>query len=444
MSPAAKLTRGPIAKTLSDLAIPTFFGIITILSFNLVDTYFVGLLGTIPLAAISFTIPVSFIVMNLAMGLGIGTSASLARLIGEGRIEDARRFTTHALLLSVVLVVALAIVGIVTIDPLFKALGAEDHLLSIIREFMTIWYGGVGFLVIPMVGNAAIRATGDTRTPSKIMAIAGVMNGIVDPLLIFGLGPFPKLGVAGAAISTVIAWMFSCCASIWTLYHREKLLDLNFPSLKELFNNWKPVLHIGIPASATNMLAPISTALLTALVARYGHTSVAGFGVGSRIEPVALVILMALSSSLTPFIGQNLGAGLHDRIKEGVRISYGFSLAFGTIVGVTLALLSPFIGMLFSEDENVRDIIQLYLIIIPPTFGAQGLIMLSVSTLNSMGRAIQSLWINITRLLILGLPLAYLGSELMGIKGIFFGTALANIAVGAWSAWWVSRDIRKL
>ncbi|HET8706687.1 MAG TPA: MATE family efflux transporter, partial [Pseudomonadales bacterium] len=240
MSPAAKLTRGPIAPTLSGLAIPTFFGIITILSFNLVDTYFVGLLGTIPLAAISFTLPVAFTVMNLAMGLGIGTSASLARLIGSGRIEEARRFTTHALLLSVVLVVALAICGILTIDSLFKALGAEAHLLPIIRDFMTIWYAGVGFLVIPMVGNAAIRATGDTRTPSKIMAVAGVMNGIFDPILIFGWGPFPELGVKGAAIATVIAWMFSCAASIWILYYREKLLDLSFPKMGELIESWKP------------------------------------------------------------------------------------------------------------------------------------------------------------------------------------------------------------
>jgi len=444
MSPAAKLTRGPIAPTLSGLAIPTFFGIITILSFNLVDTYFVGLLGTDELAAISFTLPVAFTVMNLAMGLGIGTSASLARLIGSGRIDEARRFTTHALLLSVVLVVALALFGILTIDPLFKALGAEDHLLPIIRDFMIIWYGGVGFLVIPMVGNAAIRATGDTRTPSVIMAVAGLMNGVLDPILIFGWGPFPELGVQGAAIATVLAWMFTCAASIWLLYQREKLLDLGLPSLSELIANWRPVLHIGLPASATNMLAPISTALLTALVAQHGHTSVAGFGVGSRIEPLALVVLMALSSSLTPFIGQNLGADRFDRIREGVRISYGFSLAYGTMVGVTLALLSHWVAKLFSDEQEVQNIIQLYLMIIPPTFGIQGLIMLSVSTLNSLGRAVQSLWINAMRLLILGLPLAYFGGEWLGVKGIFLGTAATNILVGCWSAWWVSRDLRRI
>ncbi|HAU15595.1 MAG TPA: MATE family efflux transporter, partial [Gammaproteobacteria bacterium] len=168
------LLNGPIVPTLTSMTIPTVFGIVAILMFNLVDTYFIGLIGTQELAAVSFTFPVSNVLMNISMGIGIGTAIHISSRIGRGDISEARRTAAHALTLALTIAIPIGIIGNLTIDPLFRLMGANDHSIDLIREYMSLWYGGFFLLVVPMVGNSVIRATGDTRTPSIVMAIAGL------------------------------------------------------------------------------------------------------------------------------------------------------------------------------------------------------------------------------------------------------------------------------
>lgn len=201
------LLSAPISKVLRNMTVPMVFGMVAILAFNLVDTFFISLLGTEALAAISFTFPVTFGVNCITMGIGMGLSTNIGRLLGQGNTQHAARFSTHGLLLAVVLVMLASTLGLYTIEPLFKLLGASDDIIPLIREYMVIWYFTVPLLVIPMAGNSAIRATGDTKTPAKIMMLSGFINGLLDPLLIFGIGPFPELGIQGAAIASGIAWL---------------------------------------------------------------------------------------------------------------------------------------------------------------------------------------------------------------------------------------------
>jgi putative MATE family efflux protein len=198
----ATLIEGHIGKTLIKLTIPMIFGILGMVAFNLVDTFFIGQLGTNELAAISFTFPVVFVIGSLAMGLGMGASAVISRAIGEGDPTRVQRFTTDSLILSVLVVVVFIVIGLLTIDQVFALLGATPQVMPLIKQYMLIWYPSMIFVVIPMVGNNAIRATGDTKTPSVIMLVAVAVNIILDPLLIFGIGPFPALALAGAALAT--------------------------------------------------------------------------------------------------------------------------------------------------------------------------------------------------------------------------------------------------
>ena len=176
-------------------------GIAAIVLFNVVDTFWVGQLGAAELAAMSFTFPVVMVVFSVSMGIGIGATAVIARALGHGDEDQVRRLTTDALLLANVAVTAVAIGGLLTMDPLFRALGADEATLVLIRQYMVPWYLGVGFLVIPMVGNSAIRATGDTKTPSYVMLVTGLVNAVLDPFLIFGWGHLTqRVGQAVAAL----------------------------------------------------------------------------------------------------------------------------------------------------------------------------------------------------------------------------------------------------
>ncbi|GAL15092.1 MATE family of MDR efflux pumps [Vibrio astriarenae] len=185
----------PVTQVLRQMTVPMTFGMVAVLMFNLVDTFFISLLGTQALAAISFTFPVTFAVNCITMGIGMGLSTHIGRLLGKGDTQQAAALSTHGLLLAVSLMVLASIAGFFSIEPLFSLLGADQELIPLINEYMQVWYLAVPLLVIPMAGNSAIRASGDTKTPAKIMMLSGVLNGLLDPLLIFGVGPFPELGI---------------------------------------------------------------------------------------------------------------------------------------------------------------------------------------------------------------------------------------------------------
>ena len=231
MSKALDLTHGPVEKNLIKMAVPMAIGILAVIGFNLVDTFFVSQLGTKELAAISLTFPIISALQSLTMGLGAGLSSVVSRLKGAGKIGELKTIVSHSLLFSVVLVTAMAITGLLTIKELFTALGASEDLIPLIKAYMGIWYWGIGFIVIPMMGNSAIRGLGDAKTPALIMIIAGFINAVLDPILIFGFMGIPALSIRGAALSTVISTATTCVAALYILSNRENIIEYKIPSL---------------------------------------------------------------------------------------------------------------------------------------------------------------------------------------------------------------------
>lgn len=434
-----KLTQGSVTSTLINLTLPMVWGVFAIIAFSLADTYFVAQLGTRQLAAMSFTFPVVTLLGSVSMGLGVGAASVIARAIGEGERDRVRRLTTNGLGLSLIMVTVLVALGITTINPVFKTLGASPDVLPFIREYMTIWYGGVIFLVVPMVGTSAIRAAGNTLVPSVIMTVAAVVNIILDPIFIFGLGSIPALGLQGAAIATVIGRATTLIASVLFLHFQEKMLLWKLPNPKDIWTDWRQILHVGIPATGTNMITPISTAVVTGLVASYGSEAIAGFGIATRVEAFALIVIMALSASIGPFVGQNWGAQLYNRVNQAIRQSFLFCLFWGVLLTLILATSSKQIATAFNQDPKVIAIAVSYLSLVPISYGTMGLIFVASSTFNALGKPLPSLIMTITRMLLLYVPLAYLGSLWLGVKGIFIAACIANLLVGIGAYFWTRK-----
>ena len=203
-SKRVNVTEGSVNKVLRDLTIPMLFGVLGMVAFNLADTYYVSQLGTAKIAALSFTFPVVLIVNSITLGIGIGAAAVISKAFGENEKEKVKRLSTDSLLLGLFISLFTITIGLVTIKPLFTLMGAKSDTMPYIQQYMSIWYMGVPFVVVPMIGNNAIRALGDTKIPSSVMFFAALMNIILDPLLIFGIWIFPEMGVRGAALATVI------------------------------------------------------------------------------------------------------------------------------------------------------------------------------------------------------------------------------------------------
>lgn len=426
----AQLIEGPVGKTLFNLTVPMIFGMVGMVAFNLVDTFFVGQLGTQELAALSFTFPIIMVVGSLAMGIGIGSSAVISKAIGGGDHHRVQRLTTDSLVLSLLLVAFFVLFGLLTIEPLFRLLGAAPEIIPLIREYMIIWYPGVLFVIIPMVGNNAIRATGDTKTPSAIMLVAVVVNIVLDPLLIFGLGPFPMLGLTGAAIATVFARAITLGVALWVLIYRDSMVTFKLPTSQEVIDSWKGILYIGLPVAGTRLLFPISMGVIIALIATYGHEAVAAFGVGTRIEFFAMTVIFALSTVIGPFVGQNWGAGRFDRVNLGVRYSNGFSLIWGVAMFAILALTARQIAALFNDDPQVISIIMLYLWVVPIGYALFGVFQISTTTLNILNKPIPAAVLMVIQMFFLYIPLAYAGSYLFGLIGIFGAIVVAYSLTG--------------
>lgn len=425
-----RLLHAPTASTLLRLTGPMVVGIAAIVFFNLVDTFWVGQLGPLPLAAMGFTFPVTMVVSNLCIGLSIGASTVIAQAIGAAEAREVRRLTTDALLLALVTVLCVAATGLIAMHPIFVALGASSETLPLIDSYMRPWFWGIGWIVVPMIGNGAIRATGDTRGPAVIMMVAGLINAGLDPVLIFGFGPVPAMGLRGAALATITSFVFATVVACWILFKRERMVVWRWVPLSRVLTSFRKILAIGLPAVATNLLTPLSSAVVVRLVAGHGPAAVAAFGVGVRIESLSMVGIFALTAAITPFVGQNLGAGKTQRIEEARRFTVSAAWAWCVPVAIILALMAPLLAAVFNDQPEVVRLTTLYLRLVPGSYVGFAMALLTASMFNALNVPLRATGVAFLRLVVLAVPLAYLGSAVAGLEGLFVGIAVANLAVG--------------
>ena len=437
----ARLIEGPVTGHLVSMTMPMIWAILAIMMFNATDTWFVAQLGAQPLAAMGFTFPVIMVMTSLGIGMMAGTSSVLARVVGSGDMDQVRRLATDALTLALIISVALSAIGLVSLDWLFTLMGASPQVLELIRDYMVIWYAGFVLVLVPMVVIGAVRATGDTKLQARLMMASALINLILDPLLIFGLLGFPRLELQGAAIASVVARLVTLAAGA-VVVHRMRLLSSPLTPARVLWQSWKRVLHIGLPAAGTNVIIPVSAGIIVTLLAGFGDRAVAGFSAAVRIEGLTLVVFFAMSAIIGPFVGQNLGARKPERIVEALRRSAIFCMALGAVIALVLNVFAVELSSLFSDDAHVVTVTTTYLRIVPLAYGAAGIIMVVNAAFNGIGKPLPAVIISVGRTLVLYVPLAYAASHLFGIPGIFAAACFSDLLSGIIAYAWFRRHCR--
>ncbi|MDH3439227.1 MAG: MATE family efflux transporter [Gammaproteobacteria bacterium] len=441
-SPQARLTEGSVGRHLIAMAVPVLFGIFTMMLQAFIDMYFIGRVGVRELAALSFAFPVLMVVTSVAIGLGAGTSSVVARAIGANNHRRARRLATDSLILSFGITAVMSCIGVLTIGPLFRLLGAPEDMIPLIAGYMNILYTGVPFVVVGMVAMSSMRATGDTRLPSMLMVLASVTNIILDPILIFGIGPVPAMGLNGAAMAALLSRLSIFIGAVYLMKTRQDLVTFNKPDKKELLSSWGDILHVGIPAAGTNAIIPVATGVITAMLAQYGPEAVAGFGVASRVESLTLVMFYALSAVIGPFVGQNVSANRPDRIFQALWFCTIFCIGSGLLIALALALSGEWIPTLFSDDTQVTGVATLFLKIVPISYGAYGMVMVMNASFNGMGKPMPAVHISVARMVVIYVPLAIVAERFLGIGGIFGAYMAANIITGVIAYTWARSSVQ--
>jgi len=444
-SPRVDLTQGSILRHLIRMALPMMIGITASMGFILADTYFIGKLGPGELATMGFVGPIAMIIVSASIGLSAGTSSVMARASGNGDHQALVRLATSSFLISVFISLCFTVVGLLTIDPLFTLMGADQQTMPMIREYMHVWYWSPLFIIVPMVAMGVMRALGDTTLQGRLMLIAALANVVLDPIMIFGLFGFPRLELAGAALATLITRAGTFAAVMYYLAYRFHVIKFSrdvFASFRESF---RKITHVGIPAMGTNMIIPLSGGIVIAIIAMFGNDAVAGTNVALRIESVTIIVFYALSAVIGPFAGQNIGAGRHDRIEKALRLCALFAVIWGAILAVIIAVGAPYVTRQFSNDLSIQTYANSYLYIMPVSYGAYGFVMIANATFNGIGKPIPGVIISTLRVAIFQFPLVMIAAFLLSdISYVYVASSLSNILAGAIAYIWVRRTIQHI
>ena len=431
----AKLIQGNIGSSLLKMSIPMFFGMIGFALFNFFDTKFVGELGVKPLAAISYTIITVLIMFAIAFGLGTGVTATVGKAIGENNDIKVKNLTTYGLVLSLVLGVLISLFGFPTIGPLFKLFGATEELMPYIYDYMQLWYIGVPLIIVPIIGNSAIRAQGNTLIPAVIMGVCVVFNIFLDYGLILGNWGMPRWEIFGASFATFVSRLMTLIASLLFLHFRFNMLSLKHFSFKEMFKSWYEILKIGVPSILTQLVIPLSVALITNLASGMENKEqlVATLQVGSRVDFFAIAVVVSLGAVLVPFIAQNYGAQNYDRIKKSLSISRFFAVLWGVISMLFFIAIRDVIGPIFLKekpDPIFFEYISDFYLIIPFTFVFRMLFVIETSSLNALQKPIITGGLTFVQLIVIYYPVSILLTEDYGYLGIFYAFVIATVVCG--------------
>lgn len=413
------IIEGDLKKTIIDLTIPGYFGMLGMNIFNIIDTYFVSIIGNNELAAMSFTFSIVMVVNLVTIGLGAGIGALVSKSVGTSDEEGKVHIIMTGLGMALILAISITIIGLLTIDPFFKWLGADSQTLPLVKSYMVPWYTGCTFLFMSMVGGQIFRGLGDTKTPGNMMILSTILNTILDPILIFGFLFIPALGMSGASLATVISRFFTFFTYMYLMNRKYHVIRFKNLQTKKILSCAKRIFAIGLANSLTKVVNPLIITMVTALLATESQMAVAGYGVGTKIESFIMAIAVALGNTAMAVLGQNMGAGKNQRVKQGVAILNKFSVVVFTLLYVFVFILSPYLAKIFTDDSQVISIVVIYLRILPLSYAAQSIFMISTSFYNIIGKPFLATILGFSQLLFIVYPLGHIGFKLFGVYGLF-------------------------
>ncbi|WP_148864998.1 MATE family efflux transporter [Marinobacter fonticola] len=417
---------------------PMLFGVLSLMSFQLADSVFIGQLGRDPLAALGFTVPMQQLIIGLQVGLGIATTAIISRTLGAEDVTRAERLGGLVVLLGGGLVLVLVATLWFCREWIMGLLGADDALLPLISAYWVPWLGAAWLGAMLYFGYSVSRSHGDTKLPGYMMVFTSLLNIALDPLYIFVFG----WGLPGAALATITAFGTGCLVVYPKLIRRGWLrFDLAQLALGKATRQLSGIMA---PAMLSQLMPPLAASLATALVAGFGTAAVGAWGLGTRLEFFSIVVVLALTMSLPPMIGRLLGAGDIGQIKTLVRIGVRFVVVWQLAIGVIWLLLSGFVSELFTSDRAVTDILHSYLVRVPLSYSGLGVCMLMVSVCNALGLSLRALLISILRLFLCYLPFLWLGAQIDGINGLLTGALIGNLCAGAQAYLFYRQGMRRL
>ena len=433
MNKKSNYLTGTIGSTMLKTALAMLPGPIAVSGYNLADTYFVSKLGTLPLAAMGYTFPVIMLINCLFHGLGVGVMATVAHAVGGSRHNKAAKLVTSGMILIAAVALLVGIAGYFSMDWTFRNFGAKGAVCIPINEYMSIWYLGCATAAIAMVGNSLLVALGDSRLAGFFMMFGLVLNVILDPLFIFSWGF--NMGIAGAAVATVISQFCSSCLLVTILGKRHHMWQFHTLKKRIVRSAWKQIIRFALPAMLGMVLMPAGNGVITRIVATFGDKAVAAAAAAGRLEILAFMLPMSLGIGLMPMIAQNYGAKKYSRIIGCRHFAMRFAFLYEIFMAAVYFVSAPYVVKYFTDDPQVAAIMVTYLRIIPWGFGMIEVHRYSGFFFTGCNYPHGSAWLSALRIIGLLIPLSLLAMYLGSLTGLFWARLLSDLLAGfiAWA-----------
>ncbi|SJZ52943.1 MATE family efflux transporter [Selenihalanaerobacter shriftii] len=424
---ADRLGTEPIIPLLIKLSAPAVIGMLIQSLYNIIDSIYIGHLSKEALSAISLAFPIQLLLIAISVGTGVGTTSLISRLLGRQEHNRANSVAEHVTFLSVIYGIVVAIIGYFFTEDLIRIFTHDQVLIDLTTQYTRIILMGALALFVPIIGNNILRGEGNTFVPMVTMLIGAILNIILDPLLIFGIGFFPELGIEGAAYATIFARLTSGIF-VWIILFSDK----NQITLKLKQITFDPqiiidVYKVGLPAMALQISASTMIAGVNKIVGSYSETAIAVFGIYFRLQSFVFLPIVGLTQGYMPIIGYNYGNNNSERMKKTIKSGAIISCIFTTVGFIIFQFFTKELILLFNKDPQLLEVGTTALKRITLAFPIMGPAIIFSTTFQAIGKGIPSLIHSTFRQILLLFPTMYLLSYLYGLDALWFAIPIAEL-----------------
>ncbi len=426
MKKRVDFSNGNLLKLILILAWPVVVANLLQTGYNVIDAFWLGKLGKIAFSAPTIAWPVIFIGMSFAFGFSVAANSLVAQYMGTKDEKNAKLVTGQSLILSIVIASILAILGVVFSTPIMRLMGAKGEVLKLSSQYLTVIYAGGPFAFIMFVVGGALRGWGDSKTAMYFTLFSVIVNIALDPLMIFGIG-FPKMGVVGAALATIISRAVASAYALYIIFYGKHTFKITFHDLKPNLKMMLKIIRVGLPTALGQSVTAFGFSFVMSVVTRFGPAVVSAYGVGNRIISMISMFAGGIGTSVSTAVGQTLGANQVDRASLSIRIGAWINFLVVSGFSVLTFFYGQYVTQFFINDPEVIKMGVIFFSLISFSLPFFATMQIFVSAINGSGHTIQATLINIIRLWGIRVPSVIILANIYGFKGVFYGMIISNI-----------------
>ena len=438
------LGKDPIVSLLLKMSLPSVVAMLTMAMYNVVDTFWIAKISPEAIAALTICFPIQILFGSIGMGTGVGAGSFASRMFGAGNNSRANGTAGQIIFLSAFFGIIIILSGTIFCEPVLRFFGATENILPLSRRYLEIVVFGAPFLFFMMMSDYLFRAEGNPKVPMFVIMTSAILNAILDPFLIFGWGPFPEMGIRGAAVATVTAQFSTFFLSLYFLFSHRSGYHVRF---RDIIPKWSiiiPVYRVGLPSFITNIAMCAVLVIYNHKLGSFGHLAIATLGLGFRINGLFMMLLFGIGHGVMPMAGFNYGARNYARIKEIARVTTKFSALIGGMSFLLIEIFARPLLAAFTSDPELLAIAVPALRMYIATQLLVGPMIMWINILLGMGKGLTAMILMVGRQLLFVVPLIYVMPLYFGLDGVWMAQPISNIISFSIIFFWIKIEMRRL